>query len=370
MADSDHELRFIITNKAHQYRGQLFAKKAHIELGWNRTSLAEFTIDADHRLVPELVADGARVRVLLDGVQEMAGLIETIDGTFPDGDVTVTVLSDFQMLYYMLAWPKPAAAIGSQTDEYRVYTGVSETVAKLAIAEANTRLGLGWTIAATGGKGTATRVETRFHPLPDKILDILTNDKLQLRVDRDEAGAVTVDVLQGATFDRTLTLDSAVLENGKWQLRAPTVTRAVIGGSGEGTARELAQYIDSSLETAWGIKREVFKDARSSEAGADLSTDWEKARAEGARKASLSTKLSEGAWWQYRNGYVLGDIVTIDVGAVQVEDQVISTVTIDEDPENGIVISPAVGEITDNADKRFAASIAQLARGTRDQGRR
>lgn len=366
---ADHDLRFIITDKAHQYRGTLFAKRSTVELGWNRTSVAEFTVDDDHRLLSELMTDGARVRVMLDDVQEMAGMIETVDGTFPDGEITFTALSDFQMLAYALAWPKPTALIGAQTDEYRIYTGVSETVAKTAISEANTRLSLGWTVVTTAGKGTATRVETRFHPLPDRILETLVLDKLQLRVDRDEAGAVTIDVTEGATFDRTLTLQSGVLEGGKWSRRAPTATRLVIGGAGEGTARELAQYVDSTLETAWGIKREVFKDARSSEVGADLSTDATKAFAEGAVKASLSSKLSESAWFQYHNGYELGDLITVDVGTVEVE-EVISQVLIEDDDKNGLRITPSIGDVNDSADKRFVQMVSGLARGTRDQGRR
>lgn len=367
----DHDLRFIVTDKAHQYQGTVFAKRAEVELGWNRTSRCEFTVDDDHRLLPALVADGARVRVMLDGVQEMAGLVENVGGSFPQGEVKVTAFSDFQMLYYALAWPKPAAAIGSQTDEYRKYSGVSETVAKLAISEANTRLSLGWTIPATAGLGTSTRVETRFHPLPDRILEPLIADRLQLRVDRDEAGAVTVDVTEGTEYTTPITLVSGLLVGGSWSREAPTVTRVIVGGTGEGTARELAEYTagGAALETAWGITREVFKDARSSEAGADLSTDATKAFAEGATKASLSATLSESSWWRYRNGYVLGDIVTVDVGTVQVA-EVISTVLIEDDDKNGLRITPSIGEVADSTEKRFVRQVAGLARGIRDQGRK
>jgi hypothetical protein len=366
-----HDLRFIVTSKTHQYLGTLFAKRATVELGWNRTSLAEFTVDDDHRLLPNLVTPGCRVRVLLDGVQEMSGLVETVDGTFPKGEVTTTVKSDFQMLYYALAWPKPAAAITAQTDEYRVYTGVSETVAKLAIAEANTRLSLGWTIPATAGLGSSTRVETRFHPLPDRILDPLILDRLQLTVERNAAGAVTVDISEGTEFNTPITLESGLLVAGSWSRQAPTVTRVIVGGAGEGVARELEQFTagGSALETAWGIKREVFRDARSSDVGADLSTDATKAFGEGAVKASLSASLSETSFFQYRNGYVLGDIVTVDVGTVEVS-EVISTVLIEDDDKQGLRITPSIGDVSDSVEKRFVTMVAGLARGTRDQGRK
>lgn len=363
------DLRFVVTSKSHQYLGTVIAKRSTVELGWNRASLAEFTIDDDHRMLQHLVEDGARVRVLLDGVQEMSGLVEDIDGTFPNGEVTVNVKSEFDMLYYALAWPKPTAAIGAQTDEYRIYTGVSETVAKLAIAEANTRLALGWTITATAGKGTATRVETRFHPLPDRILESLTLDKLQLRVDRDEAGAVTVNVTEGATIPQTMTLASGLLDGGRWRLSTAKATRVIVGGAGEGVLRELEEFVDSSLETSLGFKREVFRDARSSEAGSDLSIDADKAFAEGAAKASLSCELNENAWFRYRHGYVLGDLVTVNVGPVTITD-VISQVLIEDDDKDGLRITPSIGDVNDSADKRFASTVAGLARGIRDQGRR
>jgi hypothetical protein len=370
MVDSD-DLRFIVTSKAHAYRGTLFAKRSSVELGWNRTSTAEFVIDDDHPLLPDLVTDGCRVRVLLNGVQEMSGLVEHVGGTFPQGEVTVLVNSDFQMLYYALAWPKPTSAIGSQTDEYRIYTGVSETVAKLAISEANTRLSLGWTIPATTGLGTTTRVETRFHPLPDRILEPLLVDRLQLRVDRSEAGAVTVDVTEGTEHPTPVTLESGLLVAGDWSRSAPTVTRVIVGGSGEGVARELAQFTagGAALETAWGIKREVFRDARSSDTGADLSTDATKAFAEGATKSSLSASLSETSWFQYHNGYELGDSLTVNIGVLSVS-EVISTVLIEDDDKQGLRITPSIGEVSDSAEKKFVSMVAGLARGIRDQGRK
>lgn len=363
------DLRFIITNKAHVYQGTVVAKHAEVNLNWNTTSVATFVVDDDHRMLNAMATDGARCRVMLNGVQEMSGLIESVKGTFPDGEVTVTAMSDFEALRYVLGWQVPTAAITAQASEYRTYSGVSETVAKNAISEANTRLGLGWTVTATGGKGTATRVEFRMHPLFDKILEPLIIDKLQLRIDRSEAGAVTVDVTQGTTVPRTLTLASGVLDEGNWERRIPTATRVVVGGRGEAVDRVFAAYVDSARETAWGMKREVFRDARNTDVGADLSIDGNKALADGDVKSSLSTTLNEQSWFQYRAGYVLGDIVTINVGPVTVSD-VISRVAITETLGEGIKVVPSVGDINDSGDKKLAAAIGKLARGVRDQGRR
>ncbi|MEV0445293.1 hypothetical protein AB0I84_07490 [Streptomyces spectabilis] len=47
-----------------------------------------------------------------------------------------------------------------------------------------------------------------------------------------------------------------------WQLKAPSVTRAIVACQGEGRDRYLWQKIDSEGERQWGIKREQFVDRR------------------------------------------------------------------------------------------------------------
>lgn len=363
------DIRFVVTDKAHAYKGTIIANDSTVTLSWNQASVAEFTIDDDHRMLEHLAAEGARVRVLVDGVQEMAGPVEGLRGTFPTGAVTVTVRDDFLQLAYALAWAKPTAAIGAQDQEYRRYTGVSETVAKTAISEASARLGLGWSVIATGGKGTATRVDTRFHPLADKILDGLIKDRLRLTVVRNSAGAVSVDVTSGSVFSRTLTLESGVLDGGEWSLQVPTVTRVVVGGAGEGTARQLGQYVDAARESAYGFKREVFRDARNSEAGQDLSEDAAVSFEEGAAKVSVRCELAESSWFRYRDQYLVGDVVTVQVGPVTVTD-VIRQVVIRETQTDGVTVVPSVGDVADSTDKKLAAAVGRLARGVRDQGRR
>ena len=58
-----------------------------------------------------------------------------------------------------------------------------------------------------------------------------------------------------------------MLEGGVWGLAAPTATRVIVGGSGQGVEREFDQFIDTALEAAWAFKREVFVDARNSDEG-------------------------------------------------------------------------------------------------------
>jgi hypothetical protein len=228
---------------------------------------------------------------------------------------------------------------------------------------------LGWTVAATAGKGTTVRVDTRFHPLADKIIDGLIKDKLRLTVVRSKAGAVTVDVTAGAVFARPLTLESGVLDGGSWSLKAPTVTRVIVGGAGEGTARTFGQFIDAARETAFGFKREQFRDARNSEAGADLSEDAAEVFEEGAPKASVQCELAESSWFRYRVQYQVGDVVTVQVGPVSVTD-VIRQVVIRDAPGEGVRVTPSVGDVVDSSDQKLAVAVGRLARGVRDQGRR
>lgn len=363
------DIRFVVTDKAHQYKGTIIAKSSEITLGWNVASVANFRVDDDHRMLEHLATEGARVRVLVDGVQEMAGPVENLKGTFPNGDVAATVRDDFLQLSYVLAWAKPTAAITAQDQEYRSYSGVSETVAKTAIGEASTRLGLGWVVAASGGKGTSTRVDTRFHSLSDKLLESLIRDRLRLTLVRDPAGVVTVDVTAGAVIPRTLTLESGLLDGGEWSLQVPTATRVIVGGAGEGVARQLAEYVDTAREALYGFKREVFRDARMSDEGADLSEDAAGTFEEGAAKASISCDLAESSWFRYRAGYHVGDVVSVQVGPVSTS-EVIRQVVIRESEREGVTVVPSIGETSDSPDQQLAQAVGRLARNVRDQGRR
>ena len=350
-------LEFMLVSKSNGFKRTLTPLSAHVELLWDGVSTAELTFD-DDASVWGVLERGDRVIVLADGVRRMAGPWVKRTGSTESRTGTLHVEDDFR-LFRLLGWPKPSAAISAQTDAYRRYTGTTEAVVKAACADLSARLGLGWVIPASTGLGsTGRRVEFRFHPLVDKLAPLVQADQLTWSiVDK------TVDVKLGKLFPRILTRDTGVIESMEWAETAPTATRVVVGGEGEGTARVLQQFVDSAREADW-FTAEVFKDSRMAQGVSDLSPDGQESLDEGAGRVSLKAQLNETSWFRFGK-YLPGDRVRVQEGPVDVT-EVIRLVVIDESPDQGVVVSPSIGDLDDDADSVQGRAIAGLGRSLRD----
>ncbi|MCC2031836.1 siphovirus ReqiPepy6 Gp37-like family protein [Microbacterium allomyrinae] len=354
-------LQFVLLDKTSTFIRLITPNTSHVELLWDAVSFAELEFDDDDPIWAA-VADGARVRALFDGQPVMCGPVITRRGNAPMGSSTMLVEDDFRM-FRSLGWPNPASPLTAQTSEYRRYSGPTETIVKTACQELSDRLGLGWTITPTLGRGTSQRIELRMHPLVDKFTVPLKADRLTWTISDG-----VVDVVDGDTFPRVLTPDSGVLGNYRWEISYPEATRVVVGGEGEGTDRLFQQFIDTTREAHWGSVVDVFKDSRMAQGITDLSTDGAEALAEGAPKVSVSTDLIENSWFRFGR-YHVGDKVAVNIGPIDTV-EVITRVVMDDGPADGLVVVPHLGEAADTPDDKTAAAIASLARGVRDQEKR
>jgi hypothetical protein len=81
----------------------------------NNIGSAQLVVPSDHRRLPLLLADGARLVIDYRGERLMSGYIRNPFGDFgPDGTMTFPVQDDLWMLERMLGWPVPTAAISAQ----------------------------------------------------------------------------------------------------------------------------------------------------------------------------------------------------------------------------------------------------------------
>lgn len=354
-------LELVAYDKTGAFLQILTPLSAHVDLLWNKVSFAELVFRDDDRALQALAA-GSRVAAFWDAVQVMRGPVVKWDGAGPVGEVTVTVEDDFRV-FRNLGWPKPDALITAQTDEFKRYEGPTETVIKDAVADLATVLGESWTVGASAGLGSTQRVEVRFDPLVDTLGPLADADLLTWAI---SDGVVTVT--EGELFPRELTVESGVLGSYKWSLSAPTVTRAVVGGEGDGASRVLREYTDSAREATWGFKSAKFVDSKLAEGVTDLSPDAAVAFAEGSGGASVSSELVENSWFRFGK-YKVGDRVHVVVGPVDTT-EVIRRVTIDASPADGEVVVPFIGDVSGSDDTFLAGQVAMLARGVRAQGRR
>lgn len=361
-------LRFVIYDKTGAFRCQFEGVDATADLTANVVPTATFTLDDDRKELAAVTANGARCGVWFRGVERFRGIIQETPGEGPAGDVTGHVRGDIRKLWHWQGWPVPTAGVGAQTSAYSVHSGPSETVFKDALAENLLRLGVPWTVAPSLGRGSATVASLRFHPLADKLLPALEADNLIVVLTYGDDGAVLVDVRPARTIPGVLTIASGVPEGYSFERTGPTATRVVVGGRNEGVDREFVEFRDTALEADWGDIIEVFKDARNTEEGADLTVDAREALAEGRPTSGISTTLNETDRFRYGTTYTEGDLVHVRLGPIDRLQPV--SVSITETAESGVVVTPRIGDVKDDTTDTLAHDIARLARGIRDTGRR
>lgn len=363
-------LKFVIFDKSEQFQLELSGRPAQADFVANGVSTASFELDDDDPALGVVTARGARCGVWFRGVERFRGRVSETPGEGPTGWVTVNVESDLRKLWDWQGWPVPGAAIGAQAQAYRSYSGPAETVAKNAMSENFVRLGVPWTVAPSLGRGTSARVEFRFHPLAEKLIPHLDANRLVLTLAYTGA-AVRVNVRPAVTVPGVLTLESGVPDGYKFAPSAPSMTRVVVGGRGEGAARQLARVVDVVREGEWGDIIEGFVDARNTDPGVDLTIDGRDALREGAPRVALSVDLVESDLLRYGDNFVEGDLVHARLGPVDTV-QPISVVSVTESVDDGVVVVPRVGDldVSSDVEVRLAREVARLARGVRDQGRR
>lgn len=351
-------LEFALFDKHGSFDQNITPNTSHTELLWNEVSFAELTFDDDDKVWDD-IANGSRVRALWNDEVVLHGPVVARSGASGARSSTLRV-EDRWRAFRNLGWQNPDRAISSQISEYKRYAGPAETVVKNVCRDLSDRLSLGWTIAPDKGLGSDSRVEFRMHPLVDKLVPLLTAQRLTLTL-RDGV----VEVHKGETFPRVLTPDDGVLGDYEWKITYPTATRVIVGGEGEGIGRLFQQFIDTGRETEWGDIVEVVKDSRMAQGVTDLSGDGAEALDEGNARVSFTADLNESAWFRFGE-YAVGDQVSIDAGGVQAT-EVISRVVIDDTPDQGLVVTPHIGSVEDDVDSRTAQQIARLARARRDQ---
>lgn len=362
-------LRFVIEDKDGEYLRDVSGLDAEAVLLPNVIPTAEFTVPSDHPVVADITTSGARARVFFRGEERFRGPVQETPGEGPDGTITARVEGDLRNLWAWHGRQVPSVPIGNQFQDYRTYTGPAETVFKTALAENFTRLGVPWTVAPDLGRGSTVRTQFRMHPLADKLIPLLDMNNLTVTLTYTST-RVVVDVREPDTVPGVLTLDTGIPDSYTYTREAPTMTRVVVGGRGEGVEREFIEVIYPDREAEWGVIREGFVDGRNTEEGADLTIDAHQALAEGAARVGVNTVLVETDRFMYGTTFQVGDLVSVDVAPVKTLQRI--GVGISETTDNGVIVTPRIGDLeaTEDNDARLWRQVARLARGIRDQGRR
>jgi hypothetical protein len=376
MVNYDSPFRITVYNKAFQRQGWVGDPiSLTAQINHNAISDAALTVGSSDDKVPILMDTGARVTIDYLGEHLLSGPVRAKAGKGPAnaGNITFSVLDDFRLFHRVLGWPVPAAAItGQNASEYHTLSGPAETVLKSVLtADAITRLGEPVTVAPDLGRGGNITASFRFHPLADRLFPAVDAAGIGVTV-RQQGAGLYVDCYEPELHPRTLTEAGGVITDWSWTQAEAEATHVVVGGQGEGTARTFAAFNDAARVTALGERIEVFRDARDSSAGSVYTERAAETFAETAPKSGLSVKFSETSVFRYGipGGVRVGDKVTLRVGTGLEITDTLRSATFSWTRDNGLEVSPAIGDITDNTDTQFARAIAAIAAAVRDLRRK
>ncbi|MDI2019694.1 Gp37-like protein [Paenarthrobacter nicotinovorans] len=341
---------------------------------YNGIGDASITVGGRNQKLPLLMERGARAVIEYRDEHMIGGKIRAKSGKGPsvDGTMTFSVVDDFRLLHRIQGWPVPTAGLNAQTSEYHTLSGPAETVVKAAVmANAVARMGEPVTVAPDLGRGDNITASFRFHPLADRLFPAVDLAGIGVTVRQSGAGLV-LDCYEPQMHPRTLTEAGGVVLEWEWTQQEIEATDVIVGGQGEGVARTFVGYTDPALATAVGERIEVFRDARDSGEGDVYAERAAETFAETAVKSGLSVKLAETSVFRYGGpgGVHVGDQVQLQVGDGLTITDTLRSVALTWSRENGIEVTPAIGEINDNTDQEFAQALSKVAAGVRDLRRK
>lgn len=286
------------------------------------------------------------------------------------GTLTVTGLSDEKVIADRLAYQVPGSAATTQAAfEYDRRTGIAETVIK---AYVNLNAGPGalvarrvasLTIETDAARGSSVKASARMHPLAELITPLALSGGLGWRVVQVGAGLVfqcyvPTDRTATARFSREL----GNLRSYRRTRTGPDATVVVVGGGGDGTARTFREIIDTTAQTDWAVRSEVFVDRRDTTDTVELDQAGTEATVEGGPETGLALGTLDTPLLVYGTHYGLGDKVTVEPGGgVSPVADVLREVEITWSATDGAKTASTVGTASATGTPRMIRALQKLS---------
>lgn len=291
------------------------------------------TLPVSHPLSATLQSPGSGVIISRNGKTIISGYTTWMNQTQttadPDGVIQFTGLDDSVLLRDRLAYPTPTTAdVTAQTNAYDVRTGNAESVMK-AYVSANmgptapaARQISTLTIDPDLSLGPTVKGSARFDVMYDligsladtaglgfDIKQIGTTQQFQVYTPTDRSKTVRLDIVNNRLLETV------------YSLAEPNMTRVIVGGSGDGTARtflERSSTVSLSAETAWGRRIESFLDSRDTADSVALATNGDSSLAtDGKAQITASVKPTDDSTMIFGVDWFLGDTVTVVIGTYE-----------------------------------------------------
>lgn len=309
-----------------------------------------FGSQAAQALVP-----GAGLVAVRNGDVLTAGplLFPTVRWSEKGYTLDVSGASDDLALWARLCYPD-APSLDLNADYSDDRAGVASTVMR-AYVDVNagpgadvTRRWPGLVLGADPLLGSAVSYTARLAVLGDVLVTLAqAGGDLGFRVVQDVDGTdLTFDVYQPADRSDTARFSPELgnVSAFDYSRKAPQVTRAVVGGKGEGTLRLFAEVADAAAEALWGMRLESFKDQRQTDVPDELEAAGAEELAGKGEQINLGLSPVDTAAVTFGpgpNGYGLGDLVSVFVSGEAIVERVRAVeVVLDATGEK---ITPTIG---------------------------
>lgn len=352
-------------------RGVLPALAASATIRHNAVS--NFIVDA-YAQSPEFRGDmrGWFVQFTDDAGLELAGVVTGGNRGASAGVLSASFNCETFETYLdrMISLPTPGRALDDQTatDYYRA-TGPTVDVLHDLIdshigpgARVENRAGI--EVEDSNGQGSKRTVKTRFKNLLEVCQGIAKNDgAIGFRTALTAAGVPRVGWFTARDLTRAIRLSEANGAVASYELTesAPTVTRVLVAGQGQGSARTLRVRTGNAND--WGpgdgLQTTVFQDRRDSDDTAELDTAGDETLAEGVATAAITLEVNDIAGKRLGVDFNVGDRVTVQLAeGVTVQDTVQSAAV--EWSETGRTVSLHVGPTLEDPEETDAALVKRV----------
>lgn len=342
------------------------------------TDVSTFSIDINaNSAMWARFEHGWHVLIEDDGRQMLTGIPDKITETAAKGirDVTLSGLCHMRYLRDMVTIPDPARPVTSQSDSaYYKRSGLAETVVKDMVRShvgqdarpENKRL---LVVDPDKGLGKQVAINSRFQNLLEEVKSIAAAGGIRVQARMIPAGAgheIRLGVVEGRDLQKAVRLSqiNGALDGYTLEESAPTLTRVLVGGQGEGAARTL--ILREGNPNDWGVNVLQFQDRRDTDDDADLRQAGDETLEEGQASASISIEVNEIPHLRFGERFDLGDTVKIELNTgVEINDVVQSAdITWSE---TGRAVKLQVGPVAEDLDapawvKRVHELRSQLRR--------
>lgn len=318
----------------------------------------QVTLPVGYALAEELRKPNAGIIVTASGQTLISGpttaVLTNLSKDDPLGTYQISGVDDSVVLGERLAYPTPATAdVALQTSPYDLRTGVAEDVMK-AYVEANLgpsapsqRRISGLTVQASAGLGVTVDGSARFDNLQELLAGFADLSGLGFTIEQNGDGLEfqVYEPVDRSAYIR-LDLDNGKLTRSDYAYATPKLTRAIVGGQGEGALRTFIERTSTDsldAETLWGRRIERFINDTSTADVAVLEQSADKELVvDGKTFVSADVMPSDDETMLFGVDWNLGDKVTVVVGEIElvaVVEKVALLVS-----EDGVRLGATVGE--------------------------